>query len=142
MTDGWKICAEHEGWLLLRNAAGEVHFADRQDRDPADCPVSLLIDLEKHMEEAEKANADATSAQTAVFYDLREGASLSWQLFEDEDGLWLDLGGGLLLGGQEVGKFFKKMSAIGSTSWRPALCRSCKNQGKVPRCLDCKVEYD
>lgn len=42
-----RIVVEHDGWMLMRDAKGNVFFADRHDRDIADCPISLLFDKEK-----------------------------------------------------------------------------------------------
>ena len=47
--DDLVIVVEHEGWLLLRHGGtkeGDPLFASRDDRDPADCPVALLLKME------------------------------------------------------------------------------------------------
>jgi hypothetical protein len=49
-----RIVVEHEGWLLLRDRNDDFYFADRYERDIADCPSTLLLKLEKQKEAGER----------------------------------------------------------------------------------------
>lgn len=47
-TMNWRVVSEFDDWVLLRNARGDLRFADMRQpqRDPADTPVTVLLSRE------------------------------------------------------------------------------------------------